>query len=65
MEPIEVERATSWAGRVAGAALAASAEQGRLLARSGLQILSPFGRELLAYVAAERERVGRGAPATP
>jgi predicted N-acetyltransferase YhbS len=30
-----------------------------------LQILSPFGRELLAYVAAERERVGRGAAATP
>jgi hypothetical protein len=30
-----------------------------------LQILSPFGRELLAYVDAERERVGRGDPATP
>ncbi|HTJ43084.1 MAG TPA: DNA polymerase I [Kofleriaceae bacterium] len=39
MEPIEVERATAWDGRVAGAALAASAEQGRLLARSGLDRL--------------------------
>jgi anti-sigma regulatory factor (Ser/Thr protein kinase) len=30
-----------------------------------LQILSPFGRELLAYVDAERERVGRDDPARP
>ena len=32
---------------------------------SRLQILSAFGRELLAYVEAERERVGCGDAATP
>ncbi len=58
MEPIAVERAAAWTGRVAGAALAAAAEQGRLLARSGLDSLYRDVELPIAELLVEIERHG-------
>jgi DNA polymerase-1 len=58
MEPVPVERASGWTGRVAGAALSAAAEQGRLLARSGLDSLYRDVELPIAALLVEIERHG-------
>jgi DNA polymerase-1 len=58
MEPVAVERVAAWDGRVAGAALAAAAEQGRVLARGGLDALYRDVELPIAELLVEVERTG-------